>query len=90
MVGFKNGHIRKNLIQKGEPQRYSWGTQTKKKVLAILCWVSFLEEWEESINSVCVASGVMNIELELKEQTLNFSVSPVQAALIMQFQDQSE
>ncbi|XP_076453676.1 anaphase-promoting complex subunit 2-like [Babylonia areolata] len=32
--------------------------------------------------------GVMNIELELKEQKLNFSVTPVQAALIMQFQEQ--
>ena len=31
MVGFKNGHIRKNLTQNGEPQRYSWGTQKKKK-----------------------------------------------------------
>ena len=27
----KNGHIRKNLTQKGEPQIYSWGTQKKKK-----------------------------------------------------------
>ena len=27
----KNGHIRKNLIQSGEPQRSSWGTQKKKK-----------------------------------------------------------
>ena len=31
MAGLKNGHIRKNLIQNGEPQRYSWGTQQKKK-----------------------------------------------------------
>ena len=27
----KNGHIRKNLTQNGEPQRYSWETQKKKK-----------------------------------------------------------
>ena len=28
MVGLKkNGYIRKNLTQNGEPQRYSWGTQ---------------------------------------------------------------
>ena len=27
MAGLKNGHIRKNLTQSGEPQRYSWGTQ---------------------------------------------------------------
>ena len=31
MVGLKNGHIRKNLTQSGEHQRYSWGTQKKKK-----------------------------------------------------------
>ena len=31
MVGLKNGHIRKNLTQNGEPQRYSWGTQKKKR-----------------------------------------------------------
>ena len=30
MVGLKNGHIRKNLTQNGEPQRHSWGTQKKK------------------------------------------------------------
>ena len=27
----KNGHIRKNLTRNGEPQRYSWVTQKKKK-----------------------------------------------------------
>ena len=27
----KNGHIRKNLFQNGEPQRSSWGMQKKKK-----------------------------------------------------------
>ena len=27
----KNDHIRKNLTQNGEPERYSWGTQKKKK-----------------------------------------------------------
>ena len=32
MVGLKKtGHIRKNLTQHGESQRYSWGTQRKKK-----------------------------------------------------------
>ena len=31
MDGLKNGHIRKNLVQKGESQRYSLGTQKKKK-----------------------------------------------------------
>ena len=31
MAGLKNGHIRKNLTQSGEPQRYSWGTQKKTK-----------------------------------------------------------
>ena len=29
--GYLNGRIRKNIIQNGEPQRYSWGTQKKKK-----------------------------------------------------------
>ena len=37
----RNGHIRKNLTQDGEAQRYSWGTQKKKKGnlfrLACLC-----------------------------------------------------
>ena len=27
----KNGHIRKDRIQNGEPQRYGWRTQKKKK-----------------------------------------------------------
>ena len=31
----KNGHIRKNLTQNGEPQRYSWGVQKKKKTEAL-------------------------------------------------------
>ena len=31
MVGLRNGHVRKNLIQNDEPQRYSWDTQNKKK-----------------------------------------------------------
>ena len=30
MVGLKNGHIRKNVTQNGEPQRCSW--ETKKKI----------------------------------------------------------
>ncbi|KAL8594757.1 hypothetical protein ACOMHN_047475 [Nucella lapillus] len=33
--------------------------------------------------------GVMTIELEVKDQTLTFSVTPVQAALILQFQEQN-
>ena len=36
MVGFKNGHTRKNLTQNGEPQRYSWDTQKKKKKKSVL------------------------------------------------------
>ena len=35
MVGLRNGYIRKNLIQNGEPQRYSWGTQKKKKMARV-------------------------------------------------------
>ena len=31
MVGFKNGYMRKNLIQNGELQRYTWGTQKKEE-----------------------------------------------------------
>ena len=31
MVGFKNGHIHKNLTENCDPQRSSWGTQKKKK-----------------------------------------------------------
>ena len=31
MVGLKNGHIRENVTQNGEPQGYSWGTQKMKK-----------------------------------------------------------
>ena len=31
MVGLKNGHICKNLTKNGEPQRYSWGMQMKKR-----------------------------------------------------------
>jgi len=34
--------------------------------------------------------GTMNIELELKDETLNFSVSPVQAAIIMKFQTKTK
>ena len=46
----KSGHICKNLTQNGEPQRYSWGTQKKKKLgmliditllyVLILVWVT--------------------------------------------------
>ena len=31
MVGLGNGHIRKHLTKIGEPQKYSWGTEKKKK-----------------------------------------------------------
>ena len=46
-LDLKNGHIRKNLIQKGKPQRYSWGMQKKKKNCFVFClfllfWVFFL------------------------------------------------
>ncbi|XP_025096044.1 LOW QUALITY PROTEIN: anaphase-promoting complex subunit 2-like [Pomacea canaliculata] len=34
--------------------------------------------------------GTMNIDIELKDQTLNFTVSPVHAAIIMQFQQQAQ
>ena len=57
MVGLKNGHIRKNLTQSGEPQRYSWGTHKKKKkknplslslfLLVCLCLLVF-------VSSVCL------------------------------------
>ena len=36
----KNGHICKNLIKNGEPQRYVWGTQKKKdmfKGVGVVC-----------------------------------------------------
>ncbi|KAL5012414.1 hypothetical protein ScPMuIL_010965 [Solemya velum] len=33
--------------------------------------------------------GLVNIDIELKDRTLNFSVSPVYAAIIMQFQDKA-
>ena len=33
MVGLKNGHIRTNLTQNGGPQRYSWGTRRRRRVL---------------------------------------------------------
>ena len=32
----KNGHIRKHFTQNGEPQRYSWGKQEKKKKVIAL------------------------------------------------------
>ena len=44
----KNGQIRTNLTQNGEPQRYSWGTQKKTKTIEVwLCikkskWLSGL------------------------------------------------
>ena len=31
IVGLRNGHSRKTLIQNGEPQRSSWGKQMKRK-----------------------------------------------------------
>ena len=36
---------------------------------------------------ICCA-GLVNIDVELKDRTLNFNVSPVHAAIIMQFQEQ--
>ena len=35
MVELENGHICKNLTQNGEPQRYSWGMQKKKKIFGM-------------------------------------------------------
>ena len=31
MIGLKNGHVRKNLTQIGEPQRYNLDTEKKNK-----------------------------------------------------------
>ena len=36
MVGIKNGHIRKDLIQSGEPQWYGWKTQKRKQMTTTL------------------------------------------------------
>ena len=53
MVGLKNGHIRKNLTQNVEPQRYNWGTQKKKKnrvrARIVLPGVSILAERDSSV-----------------------------------------
>jgi hypothetical protein len=38
--------------------------------------------------SVHSFKGLVNIDVELKDRTLNFNVSPVHAAIIMQFQEQ--
>lgn len=43
-------------------------------IIFVLCLISYI--------------GLMNIDIELKDQTLNFTVSPVHAAIIMQFQEQ--
>lgn len=37
---------------------------------------------------LCVGTGLVNIEIEVKDRILNFSVSPVHAAIIMQFEKQ--
>ena len=33
----KTGHIRKNLTQNGEPQRYSWGTRRRRRQQLAMC-----------------------------------------------------
>ena len=43
-----------------------------------------------SIFMLNVIVGLVNIDVELKDRTLNFSVSPVHAAIIMQFQQQGK
>jgi hypothetical protein len=35
-----------------------------------------------------ILTGLVNIDVELKDRILNFNVSPVHAAIIMQFQKQ--
>ena len=54
----QNSHIRKNLTKNGEPQRYSWGTQKKKKKKKIP--FSYAQPWrvreEEGKNLVSVAA----------------------------------
>ena len=61
MVGLKNGHIRKNLTQSGEPQRYSWGTHThtqkpKDSVSSLRCEGAIGHEMCYGLLSVCVVS----------------------------------
>lgn len=40
------------------------------------------------INHELCLIGLVNIDVELKDRTLNFNVSPVHAAIIIQFQSQ--
>lgn len=44
----------------------------------------------ESRCLISFLAGLVSIDVELKDRTLNFNVSPVQAAIIMQFQDQGK
>ena len=32
MVGLENGHMRKNLTQNGEPQRYGWDLEEEEEL----------------------------------------------------------
>ena len=43
----KNGHIRKNLTQNGEPQRYSWGTEQR-----FLLWLAVQSDQRQPIRDV--------------------------------------
>jgi hypothetical protein len=50
----------------------------------VLClYVSFC-----NVDEFLLILGLVNIDVELKDRTLSFNVSPVHAAIIIQFQSQ--
>ena len=51
MVGLKNSHIRKNLTQNGEPQRYSWECRRRRST-CLNFHVLFFKLWFHTITNI--------------------------------------
>ena len=66
MVGLKNGHIRKNLTQSGEPQRYSWGMQKKQnktnklcKLMSLIITAGIRKTWMRNLHIISNSGNVL-------------------------------
>ena len=85
MVWLENGHIRKNLTQSGEPQRYSWGTQQKKKKKKSVSYQSYF-------HLIKIIPGMMTVDFFsfLHWKTWVLYVSIVCFSFIAYFQQYAE
>lgn len=62
--------------------------QTVFTLVCLRLWIEIFALYLFCICYVLWFVGLVNIDVELKDRTLNFNVSPVHAAIIIQFQSQ--